>query len=249
MNAHTRAQGRNPRVVAIVQARLGSSRLPLKSLLCLRSMPVIDWVTQRLARARRLSGLLVAVPDTGLDQVLKAHLERAGVPVMAGPETDVLARFTQAARQADADLVVRVCADNPCIWGEAVDRLVDFYAATPCDYAYNHVPRNNRWPDGLGAEILSRGLLEELDAEAREPAQREHCLNYIWDNAGRYRIATFDPAERWLCRPDIRLDVDSADDFRRLALMPLTPDMDAAALVRAWDAAAATAPDHSRTAR
>ena len=241
MSARQSATGRGQggRVVAIVQARLGSSRLPLKSLLTLRGLPIIDWVTERLSRARRLDGLLVAVPDTALDRVLAEHLERRGVPVMAGPEEDVLARFAQAAKQADAGLVVRVCADNPCIWGEAVDRLVDFYRTNPCDYAYNHIPRHNLWPDGLGAEILSRDLLDELDSRAKAPSQREHCLNYLWDNAGRYRIATFDPEEAWLRRPDIRLDVDNADDFRRLALMPLDPGMDARALVSAWDGAAA----------
>ncbi|MBD5627383.1 MAG: NTP transferase domain-containing protein [Desulfovibrio sp.] len=223
------------KVVAIVQARLGSSRLPLKSLLTLRGLPIIDWVTQRLARSRRLDGLMVAVPDTELDRVLYEHLARRGVPVMAGPEQDVLARFAQAAKQSDAGLVVRVCADNPCIWGEAVDRLVDFYRKGGCEYAYNHIPRGNLWPDGLGAEILSRELLDELDTRAKLPSQREHCLNYLWDNAGSYRIATFDPEEPWLRRPDLKLDVDSAEDFRRLALLPLSPAMDARAIIDACD--------------
>lgn len=56
--------------------------------------------------------------------------------------------------------------DNPLIWGEAVDRLLAHYEHAGCDYAYNHIPRNNRWPDGLGAEVLSRELLEELDARS-----------------------------------------------------------------------------------
>lgn len=234
-------QGRAPgggKVVAIVQARLGSSRLPLKSLLSLRGTPLIDWVTGRLGKARRLDGIMAAVPDTELDRVLLEHLERQGVPVMAGPEDDVLRRFTLAARKSGADLVVRVCADNPCIWGEAVDRLVEYYEQADCDYAYNHIPRNNLWPDGLGAEILSRELLEELDRQATLPAQREHCLNYLWDNARRYRIATFDPREPWLQRPDLKLDVDSAEDFRRLALLPLAPGMDAAQIIAACDGAA-----------
>ncbi|MDD4700805.1 MAG: glycosyl transferase family 2, partial [Desulfovibrio sp.] len=117
----------NGKVVAIIQARLGSSRLPLKSLLCLRDVPVIDWVSRRLAAAARLDSIMVAVPDTPLDMVLLEHLRRRGVPCMAGPEDDVLARFCQAAKLAEAGLVVRVCADNPLIWGGAVDRLVDFY--------------------------------------------------------------------------------------------------------------------------
>lgn len=220
------------KVIAIVQARLGSSRLPLKSLLCLRDVPVIDWVTQRLAQASRLDGLLVAVPDTPLDAVLLEHLRRRNVPCMAGPENDVLERYRLAARQAGAGLVVRVCADNPLIWGEAVDRLVDFYEQGAWDYAYNHIPRENLWPDGLGAEIFSRELLERMADEAVEPSQREHCCNYIWDNRERFRIGTFDPGEDWLCRPDLKLDMDSPDDFRRLALRPIRPDMDARDIVR-----------------
>lgn len=69
------------KVVAIVQARLGSSRLPLKSLLCLRDVPLIDWVVRRLKTAARLDGLVVAVPDTPLDRVLLEHLQRRGVPL------------------------------------------------------------------------------------------------------------------------------------------------------------------------
>lgn len=220
------------KVIAIVQARLGSSRLPLKSLLCLRDVPVIDWVTQRLAQASRLDGMLVAVPDTPLDAVLLEHLHRRNVPCMAGPENDVLERYRLAARQADAGLVVRVCADNPLIWGEAVDRLVRFYEQGAWEYAYNHIPRENLWPDGLGAEIFSRELLERMADEAVEPSQREHCCNYIWDNRERFRIGTFDPGEDWLRRPDLKLDMDSPDDFRRLALRPIRPDMDARDIVR-----------------
>ena len=183
---------RHGKSVAIVQARLGSSRLPLKSLLCLRDLPVIDWVTRRLAQSRRLDRIMVAVPDTELDRVLLEHLQRRGVPCLAGSENDVLARFCLAAREAEADLV------------------------------------------GLGAEVLSRELLDDLDARAKQPSQREHCLNYIWDNAAQFRISTFDPEEGWLRRPDLKLDMDRPEDFRRLALLPLSPDMDARAIVNVF---------------
>lgn len=211
--------------VAIVQARLGSSRLPMKSLLCLHGHPLIDWVTQRLSTARLLDRIIVATPDTPMDAVLREHLRVRNIASMAGSENDVLSRFCDAARLLKADTVVRVCADNPLIWGEAIDRLLLFYTVTDCDYAYNHIPRNNLWPDGLGAEVLSADLLFELERKASTPAQREHCLNYIWDNAETFRIATFDPEESNLRRPDIKLDVDTPEDFARLALSPLRIDM------------------------
>ena len=209
------------KVVAIVQSRLGSTRLPLKAFLNLHGKPLIDWTLERLAMATRLDGIVVAVPDTEMDALLQKHVEAGGFRCVAGSEDDVLARFVLAAQKANAGKIVRVCADNPLVWGEAVDRLVDFYGKNSCDYAYNHIPRNNLWPDGLGAEMISRDLLDEMDKKAREKSQREHCLNYIWDNSNDYRIATFDPAEDWLKRPDLKLDVDRPADYVRLAQRPL----------------------------
>lgn len=220
-------RGKKPRVVGIIQARLGSTRLPLKSLLSLRGLPVIDWVTTRLAQSRHLDQILVAIPDTGLDRILGEHLKSRQVAFVAGPEDDVLSRFVQAARFCQADLVARVCADNPLVWGRAVDLLVDFYLAGNWDYAWNHVPRNNLWPDGFGAEIASLELLEHLANLAKLPAQREHVFNYLWDNAGQFKMGTFDPGEEWLRRPDVRLDIDSVADYAHLARLPLAPQMDA----------------------
>lgn len=220
--------------MAVVQSRLGSSRLPLKAFLQLRGHPLIDWTIERLKMARLLDDIIVAVPDTELDGLLRKYLEAKGVRCIAGPEEDVLERFSLAAKIADAGKVVRVCADNPLIWGEAVDRLIAFFKAGGCDYAYNHIPRNNLWPDGLGAEIVPRELLDEIAARAKARSQREHCLNYIWDNAQNFRIGTFNPQEEWLRRPDLKLDIDTPQDFFRLASRPLHLHMDAREIVAQW---------------
>lgn len=211
--------------IALVQARLGSSRLPLKSLLCLRDMPLVDWIVQRVATATQVDKVVVAIPDTPLDDILAEHLSRRNIAFFRGSENDVLHRFCAAGRAFGATQVVRVCADNPLVSGEAIDALLRFYAQGQCDYAYNHIPRNNRWPDGFGAETLSFALLEELDNAATLPQHREHCLSYIWDNPDRYRIATFDPADPLLCRPELKLDMDTKEDFRNLALLPIEPHM------------------------
>lgn len=226
------------RIAILAQARLGSSRLPCKSLLTLRGLPVIDWVWQRLQKCASVDTVIVAIPDTPLDSVLAGHLSRGGIQFMAGPEQDVLRRMALAARMVNADYVVRVCADNPFVWSGAIDSLVEFYSRSQCDYAWNHVPRDNMWPDGLGAEMTSAELLFELERVARLPAQREHCFNYIWDNRDQFRMATFDPPEGWLRRPDIRLDIDTESDFQRLSLLPVSVASDAAAIIAAWDGAA-----------
>lgn len=221
------------KILAIVQARLGSSRLPLKSLLNLRGLPVINWVYSRLAKSSRISEIVVAIPDTPLDNILGDHLSATGIPCIKGPENDVLKRFCLAASQKGADLVIRVCADNPFIWWEAVDRLVDFYETASVDYAYNHIPKSSLWPDGLGAEIISAPLLDQLDSLARTPAEREHCLNYINNNPDRFKSATFNPEEEWLCRPDLKLDLDTIEDYQKLATLAVSPDDGASEIIQA----------------
>lgn len=211
------------KIAAIVQARMGSTRLPCKSLLTLRGTPIIDWIVTRLGQGKLLDAIVVAVPDTPLDKVLQQHLAHRGINYIAGSENDVLDRFAQAAKAVQADTIIRVCADNPLISGEAVDRLIEFYGDSKVDYAWNHIPRHNLWPDGLGAEIVGKDLLLHLHHTAKLPAQREHCFNYIWDNIQEFKTGTFDPVEPWLQRPDIKLDIDTPEDYTRLALLPFSP--------------------------
>lgn len=226
------------KTVIVIQTRLGSSRLPCKALLNLRGLPVIDWVTRRCGSSRLADAVVAAVPDTRMDDVLADHLAARGARVHRGSEQDVLARMIDAARALDAETVVRVCADNPLICGEEIDNLIDFYRRVPCDYAYNHIPRGNSYPDGLGAEIVSLALLERLGETAVLPAHREHCLSYITDNPDRFVIRTFDPPDKALRHPDLKLDMDTAEDFVKLSLLPVRPDMSAREIVEAACAAA-----------
>ena len=88
----------------------------------------------------------------------------------------------------DAGQVVRVCADNPFVSASEVDRLINFYQTSDCDYAYNHIPRGNRYPDGLGAEITSFELLKLINREAAEQGHREHIFNYIIENQQKFKV-------------------------------------------------------------
>ena len=233
--------------VALIQARMGSTRLPCKMMLSLHGLPLIDWVIRRTATSRLLNRIIVATSDSPTDDPLAAHLAREGVEIFRGPENDVLKRFRLAAEAAEPTHVVRICADNPLIWGGEIDSLIRHYQeriAQPVEngstvrpdettlYAYNHIPRNNLYPDGLGAEMISWPLLRLLDEKAQVPAHREHCLSYIWDNPHNFVISTFDPPDSRLRHPEVKLDVDTPADYRKLALLPLQVDMPPAEVVR-----------------
>ena len=209
---------------------MGASRLPNKMLLHLHGSPVIEWVFRRVSMAQSLDEVVFALPEGKRDDVLASYLETLGAKVFRGNESDLVDRYYKAANAVGADKVVRVCADNPLIAASEIDRLVAFYDANPCDYAYNHIPRGNSYPDGLGAEICSRVLLNDIHANATSKEHREHLFNYIWDNHGSYRIRTFEPDDE-LAHPELKLDLDTVDDYLALLAMPITPDMSAASVV------------------
>ena len=133
-------------------------------------------------------------------------------------------------KKTKAEYIVRICADNPLICASEIDRLIDYFAQHSCDYAYNHIPKNNRYPDGLGAEVCRMEMLEKIHAETRKPEYREHLFNYIWDNQTKYTIKTFDPPED-LAHPDLKLDIDTQEDYKNLLEKHYRIDMSAQQVV------------------
>jgi len=219
------------RTVAIVQARMGASRLPNKMMLYLHGYPIIEWVYRRLKSCSTLDEIVFALPDVGNDDVLYFYLKTIGANCFRGSENDVVNRYVNAAEHYQADIIVRVCADNPLVCASEIDRLVHFYHDNSIDYAYNHIPRNNNYPDGLGAEICDKDLLFKIDCESKTPEQREHLFNLIWDNQERYNIGTFDPP-REIAYPKLKLDIDTHQDYLKLLNAPYRIEMDVHQVVK-----------------
>lgn len=208
-------------IVGIIQARLGSSRLPNKMMLCLHGHPIIEWVIRRVKSARKLDRVVAAIPDSKENDLLERYICSLGVSVFRGSEDDVLERIYKAATLYKATHIVRICGDNPLVSGEEIDRLIEFYSRFPCDYAYNHIPKGNSYPDGFGAEMVSYELFCCLHRTAKEKRHREHCLSFITENPGRFGIETFNPPEE-LAGPDMRFDIDTVDDYIRLSSREFT---------------------------
>ena len=156
------SMGKKENIIAIVQARMGSSRLPNKSMLYLHGHPVIEWIFQRASMAREIDRLVFAIPQTGKDNPLACYLKTLGANLFRGSESDFIERFYEAAKKWQATRVVRISADCPFISGSEIDRLITFFKSGNYDFAYNNVPVNNCYPDGIGAEIMSFAVLEKL---------------------------------------------------------------------------------------
>ena len=140
--------------VAIVQARMGSTRFPKKMLAQLGGLPLLEWVLRRVLKAKCIDQVVLATTDHVRDEPLVKLAEQLGVTAYRGSELNVLKRFVRAAALAKATDVVRVCADNPFIDPCEIDRLVLYFFNREFDYVCNHQDRlGSEYADGIGAEI------------------------------------------------------------------------------------------------
>jgi len=205
---------RREKTVGIIQARMTSSRLPGKMMMDLCGYPVIHWVIERTKRSAFLNELVLATTVNNEDDCLCRVAEDFGISVYRGDENDVLLRFIGAAKLHEAETVVRICADNPLVAPEEIDRLVQFFHYEKPDYAFNHRPgMGNGYPDGLGAEATSLKILEGIAQATTEKRYREHVTLYIWDNPQAFTIRSF-PCSSPYNEPRMKLDIDTIDDLQ-----------------------------------
>ncbi|MCC6552000.1 MAG: NTP transferase domain-containing protein [Polyangiaceae bacterium] len=204
----------DPATVALIQARVGSSRLPGKVLAEVAGRSLLAHVVERLRRARALDAVWIATTDRPADDAIEAEAARLGVPVFRGSEDDVLDRFHGAAEAAGAGVVVRITADCPLLDPAEVDRVVGAFlrAAPELDYAANMAAGDRRVPLGTSVEVLSRAALERAWREGRERHHREHVTPYLYEDPGRFRTLVLHP-EDGVDRSAIRLTVDTPEDL------------------------------------
>jgi spore coat polysaccharide biosynthesis protein SpsF len=198
-------------VVGIVQARMGSTRLPGKSLMDLGGKPMLLRVLERLVRATRIDEVVVATTDNPEDQVILDLTREAGFRAVAGDEEDVLARYAMAARESKADVAVRVTADCPIIDPSFVDDTIALYFDEDADYAANCCVEY-LFPRGSEVEVFSAEGLAAVDTLAQEDFERVHVTPYFYRHPERFKIA-FLEAQGEYRRPDLRVCVDMPEDL------------------------------------
>lgn len=201
------------RIVAIIQAHMGSSRLPGKVMLDLGGRPVLRRVVDRARAIPGVDEVVVACATLPQDDVLEAACREWGVPVFRGSDDDVLERFRGAAQAFRADACVRITSDcpllDPGVSGEIVRRFRE--ADPPVDYASNKIPQS--FPRGLDTEVFTRAALERAAADATEAYERAHVTIHLYEHPERYRLLG---VRSDVDRADWRWTLDTADDLRFL---------------------------------
>ncbi len=237
-----------PRVVLIIQARMGSARLPGKSVMDLAGAPLVGRILERVKRCSRLDDIVLAVPDTDENRVLASLGESYGVNVFAGSENDLVERYYQAALWAKADVIGRLPADNATPEPGEIDRIVDFHLSLGRRGFSSNLSTigDSEYPDGIGAEIFDFSILEEARARHTDPRQREHVhLNFFDYSTNRPVDANWCPVGTIKCpegfrRPDLVLDVNTPEQYEFMRalyeyLYPRNPEFHITDTIRWYD--------------
>lgn len=203
---------KSPRIVAIIQGRMASSRLPGKVLMEIDGEAMLGHVVQRARQAKTIDEVVVATTTEPEDAQIEKYCQEHDIPVYRGSLNDVLDRFYQAARIYRAGAVVRLTADCPLLDPGVVDHTVEVFLQTGVDFAANRLPPpfKRTYPIGLDTEVCTFSALEQAWREATAPYEREHVLPYLYDVDGRFKIIRVDYEQDY---GDRRWTVDTPEDL------------------------------------
>lgn len=199
------------KVVAVIQARIGSTRLPGKVLEDVSGKPMLWHLISRLKYSVRIDEVVLAIPDSGQNDLLEDFARRNKLRYFRGSEDDVLSRYYGAATEFGAQVIVRITSDCPLIDPGITDRVIGEHLNSGADYTSNTLQRT--FPRGLDTEVFTFQSLHIAHEAARENYEREHVTPYIYQHPDLFRFKSVEASGR-LKRPDLRLTVDTEDDLR-----------------------------------
>ena len=180
------SQSHGGKLVALVQARMGSTRLPGKVLRSLAGKTVLKRVLERVASVPGIDQVVCATSDDAENDPVAAEASKAGFTVFRGDEKDVLSRHYLAAKEVEADAVLRITSDCPLADADPIGLILKDFAMGGADLVTNNDVRS--WPHGLDAEVFTMAALKEAHVEATLPYEREHVTPFIKMRRDRYSI-------------------------------------------------------------
>ena len=211
-----------PRIVASVEARMGSSRLPGKMLADIVGKPSIIRLLERLKQCAMLDDIVLATTVNPLDDPLVECVKEAGFNVYRGSEDDVLDRVVQAHSNIGSDIIVEITGDCPLLDPDVIDMGIYTYLNNKCDVVSNTVKLS--FPQGVDVQVFAFDKLEWVSQNIKDEAVREHVSLYFYENEGKYNIIHMQAPPRWRA-PDLRFQLDYPEDleFTRAVYSNLEP--------------------------
>jgi spore coat polysaccharide biosynthesis protein SpsF len=175
-------------ITAIIQARVGSTRLPGKALMDIEGKPMLWHVINRIKCSKYINKILIATTTNKKDDQIENFCKNYGIEFYRGMEDDVLDRYYQAAKLWKANTIVRICSDNPLIDPQIIDKVISSYLENKDILNGASTNVHLTYPLGLNAEVISFSTLEKVWQEAKKDYQREHVTIYIYENPNNFKI-------------------------------------------------------------
>ncbi len=199
------------KIVSTIEARMGSTRLPGKTMKEIVGKPMLELLIERLKRTKRIDEIVVATTTEPEDRVIAELAERIGVKCFRGSSEDVLDRVLRAAKTYQGDIIVEMTGDCPLLDPVLVDRIINIYLENTYDYVSNAIKRT--YPRGLDTQVFSVNVLNEVSKLTNDPADRENVSLYIYEHPERYRLYNVEAPPEYR-HPGYRWTVDSKEDFQ-----------------------------------
>mgnify|MGYP002134872085 CR=1 FL=1 len=200
-----------PKVVATIECRMGSSRLPGKIMMeAVDGISFLELIARRVSKCSLIDEIVLATTENTIDDAVEELSSKIGVKCFRGSEEDVLGRVLGAAKSVGADIIVELHGDCPFVDPDIISQVVTLYLNNQCDYAKNFEPSS--YPDGLDAQAFSVDLLEEANRLGLTQEDREHVSWYFRTRPDVYKHLTIIAPES-LRFPSVRLTLDTAEDL------------------------------------
>ena len=197
--------------VAIIQARMNSTRLPGKVLRKINGVTILGFQVNRIKKSKLIDQLLIATSTSKSDDVIADFCMDNEITCFRGSEDDVLDRYYNCAKEYDAEIVIRFCSDNPLIDPIVIDKVIQFYIDSGVDYASNGTPpEKTTFPDGADLEVFSMTALEKTHKNTTDLHDREHVTFHMWKYDNGYSLAQY---HQKVNQSEYRFTLDYPEDF------------------------------------
>lgn len=226
-------KNKNQKIIATIEARMTSSRLPGKVLLPLAGKPALERLVERIRRSRYVDDIVVATTINNDDQPIIDLCKKIGCSYFRGSEEDVLSRVLEAAISVNGDIIVEITGDCPLIDHRHIDKVIELFYSGEYDYASNTIERT--FPDGFDVQVFPVHVLEEVDRLTQDPIDRVHVSYYIYSHPERYKLVNW-KAEGDMYWPGLGITLDEEDDYTLIKkifekLLPVNEDFSAEDIV------------------
>lgn len=199
------------KICVIIQARMGSERLPGKVLMPICGKPALQHIIERLRFSKLINQIILAIPNTKENDILEKFVLENSITYYRGSEDQVLERIYLAAKENNCDVVVEIPADNPLIDPEIIDLAIEKHLSTKADFSCTNYP-SKFLPTGLDAGVINFQALEIAYKNAKDAYHKEHVTSYFYENPDVFKITSVN-LPKYLESPDLRLTLDTKEDL------------------------------------